>query len=320
MQKPQRSNLLLTNYTDKKMSQSDSKSKGSSLLMPLAIGGGLLLLFMGMKKAKAEGSIPSLPGLPEMDSNQTTPQIVPETAPKYTDVVENEEEELVPSQSSYSPTSSSNQSTNYNALPSNPPEEEEEESNSSGGYQFNNSIPKSNSATKWNERQDNKIIGNGKPKLSTQAQANQARKFAERGGGILPKVTKLNAIRSASEQAKLAQQKARSNSPIKSPIPFISQAQKAIAQNKTAPKTFPLKQEQTNNYIKEVQRKLGVSPTGFFGTQTRAALLKKYKVTEVSEALYKQIISGKAPAAKPIIPIKKAAPIVKKPIKILRKK
>ena len=128
------------------------------------------------------------------------------------------------------------------------------------------------------------------------------------------------ATRSQAEQARLAQQKARNNSLVKSPIPFIAQAQKAIAQSKAAPKIFPLKQGQTNNYIKEVQRKMGVSPTGFFGTQTRAALLKKYKVTEVSEALYKQIVSGKAPVTKPILPLKKTLPIIKKPIKILRKK
>ena len=70
------------------MSQSEKKSKGSSLIMPLAIGGGLLLLFLGMKKAKAEGD-GSLPALPEMDNNGAS-QIVPEAAPKYTDLVENE--------------------------------------------------------------------------------------------------------------------------------------------------------------------------------------------------------------------------------------
>jgi hypothetical protein len=274
------------------MSQNESKSKGSSLLMPLAIGGGLLLLFMGIKKAKAQGE-GSLPALPEMDSKQAAPQIVPEAAPKYTDVVENDDEDEGTTTTNYSPTPSSNSSPNYNALPSNSPEEEEEDANNSSGYQFKNSIPKSNVKPILNNKKEIRFIGNGKPKLG---------------------------IRAQSDQAKLAQQKARNNSPVKSPIPFIAQAQKAIAQSKAAPKIFPLKQGQTNNYIKEVQRKIGVSPTGFFGTQTRAALLKKYKATEVSEALYKQIISGKAPAAKPIIPLKKTVPIIKKPIKILRKK
>lgn len=301
------------------MSQSENKSKGNSLLMPLAIGGGLLLMFMGLKKAKAQGE-GSLPALPEMDANQATPQIVPEAAPKYTDVVENDDEDDGTNTTNYSPTPSSNSSPNYNALPSNSPEEEEEETNNSGGYQFNNSVPKSNSATKWNERQDKRIIGNGKPKLGLRSQSDQNRKFAERGSIVNAKVAKATSLRSQSDQARLAQQKARNNSPVKSPIPFIAQAQKAIAQSKAAPKIFPLKQGQTNNYIKEVQRKMGVSPTGFFGTQTRAALLRKYKVTEVSEALYKQIVSGKAPVAKPIIPLKSKIPLIKKPIKILRKK
>lgn len=290
------------------MSQNENKSKGSSLLMPLAIGGGLLLLFMGIKKVKAQ-SEGSLPALPEMDSNQAAPQIVPEAAPKYTDVIDNDEDQ--DSSESASP-SSSPASNNY--------EEENEDTSNSGGYQFNNSVPKNNSATKWNERNDNKIIGNGKPKLGLRAQSDQNRKFAERGGNVNRKVAQTNSLRSQSDQARIAQQKARNNPPVKSPIPFIAQAQKAIAQSKAAPKIFPLKQGQTNNYIKEVQRKMGVSPTGFFGTQTRTALLKKYKATEVSEALYKQIISGKAPAARPILPLKKTVPIIKKPIKILRKK
>jgi hypothetical protein len=263
------------------MSQNESKSKGSSLLMPLAIGGGLLLLFMGIKKAKAQGE-GSLPALPELDANQAAPQIVPEAAPKYTDVIDEGEDQDTTESSS---PSSSPASNNY--------EEENEDTSNSGGYQFNNSIPKSIVKPILNSKKEIRFIGNGKPKLG---------------------------IRAQSDQAKQVQQKARNNSPVKSPIPFIAQAQKAIAQSKAAPKIFPLKQGQTNNYIKEVQRKMGVSPTGFFGTQTRAALLKKYKATEVSEALYKQIISGKAPANKPIIPLKKTLPNIKKPIKVLRKK
>lgn len=272
------------------MSQSENKSKGNSLLMPLAIGGGLLLLFMGMKKAKAEGA---LPALPEMDANQAAPQIVPEAAPKYTDVVENDDDDDGTNTTNYSPAPSSNSSPNYNALPSSSFEEEEDKTSNGSGYQFNTPIPKSIVKPILNSKKEIRFIGNGKPKMG---------------------------IRTQSDQARLAQQKARNTSPVKSPIPFIAQAQKAIAQSKVAPKIFPLKQGQTNIYIKEVQRKMGVSPTGFFGTQTRAALIKKYKATEVSEALYKQIISGKAPAAKPIIPIKKTLPIIKKPIKVLRKK
>jgi hypothetical protein len=79
---------------------------------------------------------------------------------------------------------------------------------------------------------------------------------------------------------------------------LLAQKRAAQAQQKASAgtKIFPLKQGQNNSYIKEVQRKLGVNPTGFFGGQTRAALLKKYHATEISESLYKQIMTGKVNA------------------------
>ena len=188
-------------------------------------------------------------------------------------------------------------------------DDEEDYSGASNGYQPNNSIPKTNSATKWNTAPVKKVIGNGKPRMGMQQYSDQNRKAA-----------KLNSMRSQSDQAKLAQQKARNNKPAFSPIPFVAKTQQILAQKNANAKIFPLRQGQTNNYIKEVQRKMGVSPTGFFGTQTKAAILKKYKASEISEALYKQIMTGKAATTKPIIPLKMKAPLVKRPIKILPKK
>ena len=288
------------------MSQSEKKSKGSSLIMPLAIGGGLLLLFLGIKKAKAEGD-GSLPALPEMDNNGAS-QIVPEAAPKYTDLVENEADNEGENEVA-TPNYASKSAPSNSYTPSADADDEEDYSGANNGYQPNNSIPKTNSATKWNTAPVKKVIGNGKPKIGMQQYSDQNRKAA-----------KLNSMRSQSDQAKLAQQKARNNKPAFSPIPFVAKTQQILAQKNANAKIFPIRQGQTNNYIKEVQRKMGVSPTGFFGTQTRAALLKKYKASEISEALYKQIMTGKAATTKPIIPLKMKAPLVKRPIKILPKK
>ncbi|GAA4457015.1 hypothetical protein [Rurimicrobium arvi] len=60
---------------------------------------------------------------------------------------------------------------------------------------------------------------------------------------------------------------------------------------------FPLRFGSSSPYVKELQRRIGVSATGYFGAMTRTALQKRFGVSEVSEALYKQIITGKVPAA-----------------------
>ncbi|OSZ81925.1 hypothetical protein CAP35_01245 [Chitinophagaceae bacterium IBVUCB1] len=62
---------------------------------------------------------------------------------------------------------------------------------------------------------------------------------------------------------------------------------------------FPLRMGSRNTYVKELQRRIGVSATGYFGTATSATIRNKYGVSEVSEALYTQIIRGKAVARKP---------------------
>ncbi|MBS1773923.1 MAG: hypothetical protein JST82_13780 [Bacteroidetes bacterium] len=60
-----------------------------------------------------------------------------------------------------------------------------------------------------------------------------------------------------------------------------------------AGKIFPLRMGMNNAYVKEIQRRIGVPATGYFGTMTLTALRKRYNVSDVSEALYKQIITGK---------------------------
>ncbi len=64
---------------------------------------------------------------------------------------------------------------------------------------------------------------------------------------------------------------------------------------------FPLRMGSSNIYVKELQRRIGVSATGYFGTATLAAIRKRYGLSEVSEGLYKQIITGKAVLRKPVV-------------------
>lgn len=76
---------------------------------------------------------------------------------------------------------------------------------------------------------------------------------------------------------------------------IISQVRNPAAISTPIPQTtiFPLKFGQRNSYVKEIQSRIGVANTGYFGAQTREALQKRFGTSEVSELLYKQIITGK---------------------------
>lgn len=335
------------------MSQSETKSSKNNLVMPLAIGGGLLLLFMNMGKAKAAtkddgkselDTDSSAAALPKQLPNSSA-QMTPQSAPKYTDVVHNEANEQN-TDTEQEPESDSSASS-YTAPNYNPTSSQDTEDEDPSLFPEDNLLPQSNSQAKWNERaatqqakqqkmnptgirqnaDQYKTQNNSQTKWNERASAQQAKQQKMRQGGIrayadpkkplMRKQTKWEMLVKAN-QAKASGTKynpATNNSPTPT-NPFLTQAQKLMAQQKTAQtqksttvnnKIFPLKQGQTNNYIKEIQRKMGVSPTGFFGTQTRAALLKKYQVAEVSETLYKQIITGKVVA-------KSHPKMVKKPI------
>lgn len=301
------------------MSQNERKSKGSNLLMPLAIGGGLLLLFMGMRKAKAQDNT-DIPMLPEPDSNQASTQISPEAAPKYTDLVD--EEDSSESQAPVSSSQAYNTASSYSATPTNDANADDEQDDAEEDDSYSEPQPSRTAPKKPVQSKSTKMLTRSKPNPRVPTTINKANKMAPKIKFPNPATQKAKSLKMKGTQPKPAAQKPSSPIPIKMPIPFIAQAQKAAAaQAKTNAnkKIFPLKQGQTNNYIKEVQRKIGVSQTGFFGTQTRAALLKRYKVSEVSEALYKQIISGKAPII-PLIPTaKRKVPVIKKPLNIRKK-
>lgn len=101
-------------------------------------------------------------------------------------------------------------------------------------------------------------------------------------------------------------------------MPAVSVTSQQAATPAAQATIFPLKFGTTSPYVKEVQRRLGVSATGYFGTMTRTALQKRFRVSEVSEAMYKQIITGKAPAR--IMPVRK--PVVRpaaKPVHRIKK-
>jgi hypothetical protein len=303
------------------MNPSENKTSKSNLLLPLAIGAGFLLLLVSMR-SKAQDSPNE-----EASSNSPDPeikQLIPDAAPKYS--------ELAPSSSEYN---ADEDAMEEGAIPSgqakeasaaNRPNEEtaEEEDNTtfpnatpySYEYPKEKGASKSNSQSKWNLPQPKPIIGNGKAKMGMKPFSDQNRKFTERAGIVHPKAAKLNKMRSQGEQAKLWLQRSGIKPTMPQQLPILKKVpsnpiknttnRTSLSYNKNKPKPksqsvakiFPLKQGQSNNYIKEVQRKLGLPSTGFFGTQTRAALLKRYKVADISEALYKQIITGKVAPSK----------------------
>lgn len=273
------------------MSKNDS---GSGLLMPLAIGGGLLLLFMTMNKAKA-GQNASTDMIPLDEEIPASGNIIPNAAPSYTEL--DNEEETNDEEATFAPNANRNQ-----------------EEDSSSEESFDEEPITSSSPVK------RKVIGNGKPKMGTKpvkyggrdATAEQNRKFAERAASLLQQKKRANPLslkKQSDQNRKFAE---RGGMPAPIPIPPSSASQKG----------FPLKFGQTNAYIKAVQQKLGVSNTGFFGALTKAALLKKYKVSEVSEALYRQILAAPTAPKKMSAPAKKVkkAPVKKKITKLIPKK
>lgn len=298
------------------MSKNDS---GSGLLMPLAIGGGLLLLFMTMNKAKA-GQNASTDMIPLDEKIPASGNIIPNAAPSYTELDDEED------------------TTGEEAASANANRNQEEDSSSEESFDEEH-ITASTPVKR-------KVIGNGKPKMGTKpvkyggrdATAEQNRKFAERNAQLMQQKKRTNplSLRQQSDQnrklsADLLQQKKRT-----SPLSLRQQSDQnrkfaerggmpvaiPIPPSSTSPKAFPLKFGQTNRYIKNVQQKLGVSNTGFFGALTKAALLKKYKVSEVSETLYQQILAAPTAPKKMSAPAKKVkkAPVKKKITKLIPKK
>lgn len=276
------------------------KSTSNKLLLPIAIGGGLLLLFLGMKKSNAQNQENT------SNSDNTSAAEIPnenQTTPKYSDSSidesSNQMDEPMDESTNTADDSINNQTnSDYSIDESNYTSPSPNKNSSTTG---NKAAPKSN-WTKPNQVHIAKIIKSKQLNQQNQIFNNRA-------------VPNINAqTKHIKMQGKTTQNKfnALKNTSI-APRNFKpSTLRPTNAQSIITNKIFPLKYGQRNNYIKEVQKKIGVSPTGFFGAQTKAAIVKAYKSNEISELLYKQIITGKRPVVYPVNKtLKPARPSIK---------
>lgn len=321
------------------------KGKGS-MLLPLGIGAGLLLLLTSMKKKEAVPAAPAISDdaaalLPQVSAEEAAvPQIDPAPAPSYAqaqakaapadpDGGEDEDPESGEADQEEQEDPEADSTDDEDAGESNYGPSSGKRSGGSGNnipYRPSSSINTNRQATPLpfaQSRANRAALKQSRNKKSIRFQSDQAKKFAQRSGaksinpniiangkpraGVrLPVTYRPGAITAAQQPIAITSQQA---SPATTPaaIPAVSQ-----------PTIFPLKFGTTSAYVKEVQRKLGVSATGYFGTMTRAAIQKRFRVAEISEALYKQIITGKVPVAHPIR--KQAAKVVRNIRKPLPKK
>ncbi|PZF71568.1 peptidoglycan-binding domain-containing protein [Taibaiella soli] len=319
------------------------KGKGS-MLLPLGIGAGLLILLTSMKKKEAAPVTAAIPDdaaslLPQVNAGEAAmPQIDPAPAPSYAQA----QAKTAPSEDSDEEGREDPEAGEADKEEEDPEAESADEdegdssyssssgSRSGGGgnytpYSPSASINTSRQATSLpaNTAQATTYFANSKPVIGNKAirfqsdqakllamqkarnnkslrfQSDQAKKFAQRSGVKNP-----NPLIIGNGKPRMGAQLPASYRPgattaIQQPIAITSQsittpaAVPAVSQSTI----FPLKFGTTSAYVKEVQRKLGVSATGYFGTMTRAAILKRFRVSEISETLYRQIITGKAPVA-----------------------
>lgn len=317
------------------------------LLLPLGIGAGVLLLLTSMKKKNAETAMVSpeeTPALPSVSADEAAvPQVNPTPAPAYSpalakktsedDGSENDKEGEEQEDQSAAP--SQNQPGGSDEDGSDDETDESSDgSSSSGGNRsggsssYNSYQPSSSINTNrqtllpaYNTGKNGQPTGKRKPVMGNKSlrfQSDQARMPTNYNPlivgngkprmGPLP-VTYRPGATNATQQ----------------PIVITSQKTKVVPIVQKQATIFPLRFGSTNPYVKEIQRKLGISPTGYFGTQTRAAIQKRFRVSEISESLYKQIITGKAPVATALKrPANQVVRKIKKPIarkaKIIRRK
>ena len=281
------------------------------LLLPLGIGAGLLLLF-GMKKAKA-ATAPPMPdanaAIPLVSAaDAAVPQIDPQQAPSYEAV---------------SKAGGNDANTGD--------EEEEATDEADGGQDEGGGDDEQDSGDDEREDGSSAQMPGDSPGKKTGAPPKVIRTAATQNtpvGVQRQQVTqqqrkvqgkRVNQGMMTSRQATVAKQPAA-----KRVWPGIVNAGQQILTTAAAvvpaqTTIFPLRFGSTSPYVKEVQRRLGVSATGFFGTMTRAAIKKRFGVLEISEALYKQIITGKPPVKmvpKPTVhrPALHPARKIKKPV------
>ena len=143
--------------------------------MPLAIGGGLLLLFMGMRKAKAQHNT-DIPMLPEPDSNEASTQISPEAAPKYTDLVD--EEDSSESQAPVSSSQAYNTASSYSATPTNDANADDEQDDAEEDDSYSEPQPSRTAPKKPVQSKSTKMLTRSKPNPRVPTTINKANKIA----------------------------------------------------------------------------------------------------------------------------------------------
>jgi len=277
----------------------------TNLLLPLGIGAGVLILLASMKnKASAATSAVSPPiktgsddAMLSVDEHVTPGQINPSPAPSYVPPVqrtadaddfntEAQDEGMMDEQHESLPDSGDESSEDFSV-------ESEEYSREQGeGYSQRTMPVTLPNQGKPTMRTAQRFMPGGKPSMRTPATAvNQS--TAYRPGVYNPKQVRFDSRTSQPVNYRPG----ASHQPIvppQAPIPAMVKSNAVKAAPNANGKIFPLRMGMTNAYVKEVQRRIGVPATGYFGTMTLTALRNKYNVSEVSEILYRQIISGKA--------------------------
>lgn len=72
---------------------------------------------------------------------------------------------------------------------------------------------------------------------------------------------------------------------------------KSVPTKKVSQDVFPLQLGSRNTMVTALQKSLGVSPTGYFGSKTLAALKAKYNIVSVSKEYFASITAGPAASA-----------------------
>ena len=263
-----------------------SEQGKGALLLPLGIGAGLLLLF-GMKKAKAAAA-PQVPdtsaAIPVVSAaDAAVPQIEPQQAPSYEAV------------------------SKAGSSAANTGEDEEEgatdESDAGEDGDSGENGQDTGSDDDSDERSSGSMPGNSPGKRTTAPSTATRPPAAQTIPAKVQAQRKVQGKR-VNHGMMTGRQRAAANQPAAKRVwPGIVNAGQQIVNTAAAvlpaapvqTTIFPLKFGSTSPYVKEVQRRLGISATGFFGAMTRAAIRKRFGVLEISEALYKQIITGKPP-------------------------
>lgn len=310
-----------------------------SLLLPLGIGAGVLLLLTSMKKKQTEPvkATEDATAMPLVTADEAAaPQIDPAPAPQYTQAMP--KSAPTPEDADGEEGGAQEDPKDGQQNPGSEAEEPETDDDSEdGSYSAASSKSSSHSNGGSNTPyQPSSSINTNRPSQPLPAfqpasaatrqainpkrirfQSDQAKKFAAR-----QKVRNPDPLFIGNGKPRMGVQQSVAYRPgataaVQQPIIIASQspqpAPAPVALKQTT--IFPLRFGTTSPYVKEVQRRLGISATGYFGTQTKAAIQKRFGAADISEALYKQIITGKAVVKAPVKrPVPHAVKRIKKPL------